>query len=193
MRLTDWERERLLIFSAAELAQRHRAAGLLLNAPEATALICDAMLEAARTGSTYEEIERAGRDAVSAEQCLAGVPALVAEVRLEVLMGEGTRLVVLRRPIAGESGDAEPGEVRLGAGPLPALPDRPRRRLTVRNGSRRSVVVGSHRPFHLVNARLEFDRSAARGFHLDLRAGDTVRWAPGEEQEVDLIAFEATR
>ena len=64
MRLTDWEEERLLIFSAAELARRHRAAGLLLNAPEAVALICDAMLEAARAGASYADVEAAGRAAV---------------------------------------------------------------------------------------------------------------------------------
>ena len=66
MRLTAWEEERLLIFSAAELARRHRAAGLLLNAPETIALICDAMLEAARAGNSYAEVEVAGRTAVPA-------------------------------------------------------------------------------------------------------------------------------
>ena len=66
MLLTPWEEERLLIFSAAELARRHRAAGLRLNAPEAVALICDAMLEAARAGASYAEVEAAGREAVDA-------------------------------------------------------------------------------------------------------------------------------
>ena len=66
MRLTAWEEERLLIFTAAELARRHRDRGLLLNAPEAIALICDAMLEAARAGADYAEVERAGREAVTA-------------------------------------------------------------------------------------------------------------------------------
>ncbi len=99
MRLTDWERDRLTIFTAAELARRHRAAGLALNAPEAIALICDAMLEAARAGATYEEVEAAGMAAVSEDEVMDGVPALVDEVRLEVLMGDGTRLVVLRHPL----------------------------------------------------------------------------------------------
>ena len=86
MRLTDWERDRLLIFSAAELARRHLSTGLQLNAPEAIALICDAMLEAARAGSTYELVEAAGRAAVAPEQVMDGVPALIDEVRLEVWM-----------------------------------------------------------------------------------------------------------
>ena len=60
MRMTAWETERLLIFSAAELARRHRERGLRLNAPEAIALICDAMLDAARAGADYAAVERAG-------------------------------------------------------------------------------------------------------------------------------------
>src|SRR6476619_2267205 len=111
MRLTDWEEERILIFSAAELARRHQAAGLLLNAPEAVALICDAMLEAARDGASYADVEAAGRVAVSADQVLPGVAALVGEVRLEVLMDDGARLVVLLEPL-GPAGDDGPGAVR---------------------------------------------------------------------------------
>ena len=99
MRLTPWEEERLLIFTAAELARRHRAAGIPLNAPEAVALICDAMLEAARAGADYEAVEAAGRSAVDPSEVLDGVPALVDQVTLEVLMGDGTRLVVLIEPL----------------------------------------------------------------------------------------------
>jgi urease subunit gamma/beta len=101
MRLTPLEEERLLIFSAAELARRHRAAGLKLNAPEAIALICDAMLEAARAGAAYQDVEAAGLGAVAPDDVMAGVRELVDEVRLEVLLGEGTRLVVLRDPLVG--------------------------------------------------------------------------------------------
>ena len=111
MRLTDWEEERLLIFSAAELARRHRAAGLPLNAPEAIALMCDAMLEAARAGATYADVEAAGRGAVASEDVMPGVRELVDEVRLEVLMGDGTRLVVLVDPLGGGD-DAEHGPAR---------------------------------------------------------------------------------
>jgi urease subunit gamma/beta len=99
MRLTPWEEERLLIFTAAELARRHRTAGLALNAPEAIALICDAMLEAARAGADYEAVESAGRTAVGPGEVIAGVRELVDEVRLEVLMGDGARLVVLVDPL----------------------------------------------------------------------------------------------
>ena len=76
MRLTSWEEERLLIFTAAELARRHRSAGLPLNAPEAVAIICDAMLEAARAGADYLAVEAAGRAAVAPTEVMAGVREL---------------------------------------------------------------------------------------------------------------------
>ncbi len=99
VRLTPLEEERLLIFSAAELARRHRSQGLRLNAPEVVALICDAMLEAARAGADYEAVVRAGRSAVDADEAIDGVAGLVPEVRLEVLLDEGSRLVVLVDPL----------------------------------------------------------------------------------------------
>ena len=192
MRLTDWEEERLLIFAAAELARRHRAAGLTLNAPEAIALICDAMLEAARAGASYADVEAAGRAAVAHEDVMPGVRELVDEVRLEVLMGDGTRLVVLLDPLGAGDSAVEPGPgavIAADVEPADLTIDRERRRLTVRNSSTRAVRVSSHYPFDRVNARLLFDREAARGFRLDLPAGASLRWAPGETREVDLVRY----
>ena len=187
MRLTAWEEERLLIFTAAELARRHRDRGLLLNAPEVVALICDAMLEAARAGATYEEVEAAGREAVTADQALPGVAALVDEVRLEVLLDDGVRLIVLREPL-GPPGDAAPGAIRQAPRCSTATTARSDRiQLEVRNGSTRVVRVSSHYPFERVNPRLEFDRGRAAGFRLDLPAGSTERWGPGETRTVDLV------
>ncbi|MFP5343368.1 MAG: urease subunit gamma [Candidatus Limnocylindria bacterium] len=189
MRLTAWEEERLLIFTAAELARRQRARGLRLNAPEAVALICDAMLDAARAGATYAEVEAAGRAAVAPESVLPGVAALVDEVRLEVLMEDGARLVVLLEPL-GPAGDDAPGAIRRADGD-PAHdarldPTGERSTIAVRSTSTRVIRVSSHYPFHLVNRRLEFDRSAAEGYHLDLPAGSSERWAPGETRTVTL-------
>lgn len=182
VRLTPFEEDRLLIFAAAELARRHRAAGLALNAPETVALICDAMLEAARAGASYDEVVTAGRTAVPRSEVMDGIAELVDEVRLEVLMGDGTRLVVLTDPLRAET-SAEP------ARQTPALPVRQAIELAVVNRSTRVVRVSSHYPFHQVNPRLEFDRAAARGFRLDLPAGATERWAAGEEKAVRLVRF----
>lgn len=182
MRLTDREQERLLIFSAAELARRHRELGLKLSAPEATALMCDAMLIAARSGSSYSEVERAGYAAVAANDVMEGVPALVDEVRLEVMLGDGTRLIVLRHPLGAPAAQAESRPIAD-----PPSVARERLTLTVTNTGSRPIRVSSHYPFDVVNQRLDFDRAAARGFRLDLPAGATVRWAPGQTRDVMLV------
>lgn len=191
MRLTPWEEERLLVFSAAELARRHLAAGLALNAPEAIAIICDAMFEAARAGGSYAEVEAAGRSAVDIAQVIPGVPGLVGQVSLEVLMGDGVRLIVLRDPLAtGPADPDQPGAIRRAATVIAsASDDRERRTQTVTSTSRRAIRISSHYPFERVNARLVFDREAAAGFRLDLPAGSTERWGPGETKTVDLVRY----
>lgn len=190
MRLTPWEEERLLVFAAAELARRHRAAGLPLDAPEVIALICDAMFEAAHAGASYPDVEAAGRSAVRPQEARAGVAALVGEVRLEVLMDDGVRLVVLLEPL-GPAGPDAPGAIRQAPAHPVRTPEAARDRLEieVRSTSTRPIRVSSHYPFHRVNARLVFDRAAATGFRLDIPAGSTERWAPGETRVVRLVRF----
>jgi urease beta subunit len=104
-----------------------------------------------------------------------------------VLLDDGSRLVVLRQPWG--TGPDAPGAIRHADGPVGLNDGRERRRLTVRNGSTRPVRVSSHYPFWRVNPRLEFDREAARGRRLDIPAGSSVRWGPGEAKEVGLVAY----
>ncbi len=199
MRLTPWEEERLLIFSAAELARRHRDRGLALNQPEVVALICDAMLEAARAGASYHEVEAAGRAAVDPAEVMPGVRELIDDVRLEVLLGDGTRLMLLVDPL-GRDGTPPatdgPGAIRPTVEAQRTMtpeanrqPTRDTRDLVVRSTSVRVIRVSSHYPFHRVNRRLVFDRDAAQGFRLDLSAGVSERWAPGETCTVALVRF----
>jgi urease subunit gamma/beta len=196
MRLTAWEEERLLVFTAAELARRHRSAGLLLNGPEAVALICDAMLEAARAGAGYADVEAAGNAAVAPADVMPGVRELVEDVRLEVLLGDGARLIVLVDPLGGDgpprsegpgairvAGEAAPGDQATAPSAEDVL------ELAVTSDSRRLIRVSSHYPFHRVNPRLRFDREAARGFRLALPAGTSERWAPGETRTVRLVRY----
>lgn len=192
MRLIPWEEERLQLFAAAELARRRRAVGLRLNHPEAVALICDAMLEAARAGGSYAEVEAAGRAAVDPGDVLDGVRELLDEVRLEVLLGDGTRVVALVDPLG--RGDAPdplgPGALVIGdPSDVTINDDREAIELVVVSRSRRRIRISSHYPFHRVNPRLEFDREAARGFHLDLAAGAYAGWEPGETKSVRLVRF----
>jgi urease subunit gamma/beta len=194
MRLTAFEEERLLIYSAAELARRHRDRGLKLNHPEAIALICDAVLEAARAGASYAEAEAAGRTAVAPDDLMPGVADLLDEIRVEALFDDGTRLVVLVEPVdtgpgSGPAGATVPGAiVRSQRRPDPTA-GLEKRTLRVQNDSRRVVRVSSHYPFERVNPRLAFDRDQAVGFRLDLPAGATERWAPGESKEVRLVRY----
>jgi urease subunit gamma/beta len=189
VQLNPTEQDRLLVFTTAQLARETLARGLALNAPEAIALVCDEMHMAARGGATYEHVVATGREVARGTPVLDGVAAIAPEIRVEVLLEEGTRLIVLREPFGRPADGDGPGAVRFAAGDLDLVPARERRRLAVRNAGRRPVRVSSHFPFWLTNPSLEFDREAARGFRLDLPAGDSLRWAPGQEREVELVAY----
>jgi urease subunit gamma/beta len=196
MRLIPWEEERLAIFAAAELARRRRASGIRLNHPEAVALICDAMLEAARAGATYAEVEAAGRAAVEPAWVMDGVRELLGEVRLEVLLGDGTRVIALVDPLnRGVPPDPfGPGALLIGDDrDVEINEDRESIELRVISRSRRRIRISSHFPFHRVNERLEFDRAAADGFRLDLPAGAYVGWEPGETRTVRLVRLAGER
>jgi urease gamma subunit len=99
MRLTPTELERLTIFTAAELARRRQAKGWKLTHPEALAIICDEMHEAARGGASYEEVEQVARGILTADDVLDGVPELVGTVKIECLFGDGMRVLHVERAI----------------------------------------------------------------------------------------------
>jgi len=99
MHLTPTELDRLTIFSAAELARRRRTKGWKLTHPEALAIICDEMHEAARGGASYEEVVRAGQGVLAADDVLDGVPELIGTVKIECLFGDGMRVLHVERPI----------------------------------------------------------------------------------------------
>jgi urease subunit gamma/beta len=190
MQLNPTEEDRLRLFTAAQLARETLGRGLALNAPEAVALVCDEMHLAARAGQTWDEVVGAGRETAASTRVLEGVANLVPEIRLEVLLDEGTRLIVLRDPFG--PGDAEgPGGVRFGEGDVPLVPERERRTAVVKNTGDVPIRVSSHFPFWETNPALAFDRAAAEGFRLDLPAGDSLRWGPGETREVGLVAYAA--
>jgi urease subunit gamma/beta len=186
MHLSPTEQARLQIFLAAELARRTRDRGLALNAPEAIAIACDEMHLAARAGGSIEDVLAAGGASVRPDQLMDGVADLIAEIRLEVLLEEGTRLVVLR-DLGARTDPAHPGDVVTADGEITINAGLDALELEVTNTSDHPVRVSSHFPFDRSNARLTFDRAAARGTRLDIAAGDTVRWAPGETRTVRLV------
>jgi urease subunit gamma/beta len=86
-----------------------------------------------------------------------------------------------------------PGEILFGPGPIVLNEGRPTVEVEVENTSDHTIFVSSHFPFFEVNRRLVFDRAKAWGAHLDVPAGDSVRWRPGEVKRVRLVAFGGRR
>jgi urease gamma subunit len=99
MHLTPREQEKLLIFTAAELARRRRARGLKLNHPEALALITAEILEGIRDGRTVSELMASGLDILRRDDVMEGVPEMIDEVQVEGTFPDGTKLVTVHRPI----------------------------------------------------------------------------------------------
>jgi urease subunit gamma len=100
MRLSPHEQERLLLSYAAELARRRQARGLKLNHPEAVALISDHLLEGARDGRTVAELMSSGREVLTREDVMEGVPEMLYDVQVEATFPDGTKLVTVHHPIA---------------------------------------------------------------------------------------------
>lgn len=194
MRLTPTERDRLLLFGAAELARARRARGLRLNVPEATALVADTVCEAARDGRRLAEAIAAARSVLGPDDVLPGVADVVTEVHVEAVFDDGSRMAVVSDPIGAGTGirlgDGAPGAV------LPAPPHaerEPALRVTVRNTATVPVSVTSHFHFFEANPRLDFDRAAGYGMRLCVPAGSSVRFDPGGEAEVGLLPIGGDR
>ena len=99
MELTPREKDKLLIFTAALLAERRRARGLKLNYPEAVALISAAVMEGARDGRTVAELMRFGATLLKREQVMEGVPEMIPDIQVEATFPDGTKLVTVHNPI----------------------------------------------------------------------------------------------
>jgi urease gamma subunit len=99
MRLTEHERERLLISLAADVAERRRNRGLKLNYPEAVAILTSFVLEGARDGRTVAELMSSGREVLRRDDVLPGVPEMLDAVQVEATFPDGTKLVTLHGPV----------------------------------------------------------------------------------------------
>ena len=173
MELSPREKDKLLLFTAALLAERRKARGLKLNYPEAVAYISAAILEGARDGKTVAE--------------------LIPEVQVEATFPDGTKLVTVHQPIAAR-GTLVPGEILVEPGPEHAINEgRETVTIEVANNGDRPIQVGSHYHFFEVNKALAFDRDRARGYRLNVPAGTAVRFEPGQTRTVELCALAGER
>lgn len=100
MDLTPREKDKLLIFTAALVAERRKARGLRLNHPEAVALISAAVLEGARDGKTVAQLMSEGRQVLTRADVMEGVPEMIADIQVEATFPDGTKLVTVHQPIA---------------------------------------------------------------------------------------------
>ncbi len=99
MELTPREKDKLLLFTAALVAERRRARGVKLNYPEAVALISAELLEGARDGRTVAELMAHGRTILTRDDVMDGIPEMLREVQVEATFPDGTKLVTVHDPI----------------------------------------------------------------------------------------------
>ena len=99
MELSPREKDKLLLFTAALLAERRRARGLKLNYPEAVAYLCAAILEGARDGRSVAELMSYGTTLLTRADVMEGIPEMLAEVQVEATFPDGTKLVTVHHPI----------------------------------------------------------------------------------------------
>lgn len=100
MELTPREKDKLLIFTAALLAERRKARGLKLNYPEAVALISAFVMEGARDGKTVAQLMSEGRSVLTRADVMEGIPEMIPDIQIEATFQDGTKLVTVHEPIA---------------------------------------------------------------------------------------------
>jgi urease subunit gamma/beta len=188
--------ERLTIYVAAELARKHKAKGLPLNHPEAVAYIVDEILEGAREGRSVADLIAWGSTLLTSDDVMPGVAHLMPMIQVEGTFTDGTKLVTIHDPIRpGKRKAADevvPGEIIADDGDIELNAGRRKATLKVVNTGDRPIQIGSHYHFFETNKALDFDREKSFGMHLDIPAGTSVRFAPGESKEVVLTEFGGT-
>jgi urease subunit gamma/beta len=199
MELTPREKDKLLLFTAALLAERRKARGLKLNYPEAVAYISAAILEGARDGRSVAELMGAGAELLTADDVMPGVADLIPEVQVEATFPDGTKLVTVHSPIRPTASSASaqptdsPGAIEPLSGELELNQGARTLRISVTNTGDRPVQVGSHYHFYETNDALAFDREPTRGFRLNIPAGTAIRFEPGQQRSVELVEYAGRR
>ncbi|MBO0358080.1 urease subunit beta [Hymenobacter sp. BT186] len=217
MHLSPKDLDKLVLHQAGFVAQKRYARGLLLNYPEAVALIATQLLEFIRDGERVAVLMDKGKQLLGLNDVLPGVADMIAEVQVEGTFPDGTKLVTVHHPVCRETGDPalalyasgltrtaeklvvdnvlhpNPGEYLLASADITLNADRATVELDVTNMGDRPVQVGSHYPFFETNAALQFDRALAYGFRLNIPAGTAVRFEPGERKRVTLVALAGER
>ena len=193
MDLSPREKDKLLLFTAALLAERRLARGVKLNHPEAIALISAHILEGARDGKTVADLMNESRHILTTDQVMDGIADMIHEVQVEATFPDGTKLVTVHQPITAVDSEASeaftPGEFTVQNGDIIINKNRDTLTLEVSNNADRPIQIGSHYHFYETNNALQFDREATRGFRLNIPAGTAVRFEPGQSRNVELTRY----
>ena len=211
MKLSPRELEKLTLHGAGFLAQKRLARGLRLNEPEAVALLATQMLEMIRDGKPVHELMLTGKELLGVRQVMPGVASALHELQVEGTFPDGTKLLTVHSPICKLDGDLSlalqgsflpvpdlsvfgpvgeetfAGAITCAAEPVELNAGRELVEVEVSNTGDRPIQVGSHYHFLETNKALEFDRELAFGRRLNVAAGNSVRFEPGEKKTVTLV------
>lgn len=195
MHFSPHEQERLLVHVAAGVARQRREQGIKLNYPEAVALLTSYVYEQARIGRSVGEIMDSGRGVLTRDDVMDGVPEMIDNVQVETTFPDGTKLVTIHDPFdePREEVELHPGKVDFVDESVPLNQTSDVTEVVVCNPTDRPVQVGSHYHFYEVNERLAFDRSQAYGKRLNVPAGTSERFEPGDRRTVELVRIEGKR
>lgn len=197
MNLSPTELDRLVIFTAAEMARRNRRLGVRLSHPEAVAFLTDEVMVAARRDIPYDEIRDMAGRLLTTDDVEPGVAPMIPMLYIECLFAEGTKVIALFEPIGpGEKPDESgvvPGEILSPEEDVEILAGLPVLTIDVVNTGDRDVQVRSHTHFFEVNRALDFDRASAWGMKIDRPAGMGIRFEPGVVKAVPLVPIEGHR
>ena len=196
MNLSPADTEKLLLAVAGMVARDRLERGVLLNHPEAVALLSTWVLERAREGALVADLMESGRHVLRADQVMTGVPEMLHDVQVEATFPDGRKLVTLHHPVQGGAPTEGPGAVRVRPGTIVLNGDRTpgeRLELLVENTGDRPVQIGSHLHLPDANPALRFDRAAAAGFRLDVSSGTSLRFEPGVSRLVQAVALRGNR
>jgi urease subunit gamma/beta len=194
--LSPADTEKLLLAVAGLVARDRLERGVLLNHPEAVALLSTWVVERAREGALVADLMTSGRHVLRADQVMPGVPEMLHDVQVEATFPDGRKLVTLHHPVQGGAPTEGPGAVRVRPGTVVLNGDRTdaeRLELLVENTGDRPVQIGSHLHLPDANPALRFDRAAAAGFRLDVPSGTSVRFEPGVSRTVAAVALRGNR
>jgi urease subunit gamma/beta len=185
MHLSPHEVDRLLVAAAADLARRRLERGSRLGATEAAALVIDEVHEMAWDGEELQEVVRRAKLVLSSEQLLPGVPSMVDHLQIDALFPAGTFLVDVVEPFGASTGamtgEGPPRELNAG---------RRRRELTALNEAPYPIRVTSHVDISKVNRMLRIAEGPMKGWRLDVPAGSSVAWLPGERKTISVVAWD---